>query len=121
MNDTLLQAENEALKAKIKFLELKLSLQEQKPQEPKKKEFIEIGSLIIPELRILAGKLGQYTSSGWRRSRIEMIFRGDGGKYVAGFPGLSQEKKMEAMVKAVKELKSEGQFENIIIHEKACN
>jgi hypothetical protein len=121
MNDTLLKAENEALKARIKFLELKLSLQEQKPQEPKKMEFIEIESLIIPELRMLAGELGQHTSSGWRRWKIEAIFQGDGRKYAAGFPGLSREKKMEAMVKAVKELKSKGQLEGIIIHEKACN
>ena len=121
MNEILLQAENELLKAELKFLLTKLSLLEQKPQEPKKMEFIEIQSLIIPELRMLAGKLGQHTSSGWRRYKIEAIFQGDGRKYAAGFPGLSREKKMEAMVKAVKELKSEGQLENIIIHEKACN
>lgn len=121
MNDILIQAENEALKARIKFLELKLSLQEQKPQEPKKKEFIEIGSLIIPQLRMLAGELGQHTSSGWRRFKIEMIFTRDGGKYVAGFPGLSRQKKMEAIVKVVKDLHSRGLHKDIIIHKKACN
>jgi hypothetical protein len=121
MNDTLLQAENEALKARIKFLELKLSLQEQKPQEPKKKEFIEIGSLVIPQLRMLAGELGQYTSSGWRRYQFEMVFTGDGGEYVAGFRGLSREKKMKAIVKVVKDLHSRGLHKDIIIHEKACN
>jgi hypothetical protein len=36
MNDTLLQAENELLKAELKFLLTKLSLLEQKPYEPKK-------------------------------------------------------------------------------------
>lgn len=121
MNKILLQAENEVLKARIKFLELKLSLQEQKPKKPKKREFIMIGGLIMPQLRILADKLGQHTASGWDRNKLESVFTRDGGEYVAGFAGLSQEEKMQEMVKAVKELQTEGQLENIIIYEKACN
>jgi hypothetical protein len=120
MNKILLQAENEALKARIKFLELKLSLQEQKPQKPKKREFIMIDALIMPQLRILANKLGQHTGKYWQRGKLEAVLTRDGGDYVAGFAGLSRAKKMEAMVKAVKELQSEGQLEDIEIYEKAC-
>ena len=46
MNETLLQAENEALKARIKFLELKLSL-----HEPKKEQFVVYDKLSRPQLR----------------------------------------------------------------------
>ena len=117
--NALLEAENEALKATIKFLELKLSLLEENPKEPKEEEFIEIGSLRVPELHMLAVKLELCFSKNWVKSQIESIFKGEGGEYVAGFSGLSQKRKMKAMVKAVKELQSEGKLEGIKIHKKS--
>ena len=110
MNDTLLQAENELLKAKIKWLVTKISLLEQKPHEPKKEEFVVYDKLSRPQLRDISNTLGRHMSSARRKSYI-----------MATIKNYEENYGMKHIVQAVKDLHSKGLHQDIIIYEKACN
>ena len=105
MNEILLQAENAALKATIRFLELKLSL-----HEPKKEEFVVYDKLSRPQLRDISNTLGRHISSARRKSYIMATI-----KHYEEIHG------MKHIVQAVKDLHSKGLHKDIIIYEKACN
>ena len=105
MNEILLQAENAALKATIRFLELKLSL-----HEPKKEEFVVYDKLSRPQLRDISNTLGRHISSARRKSYI-----------MATIKNYEESYGMKHIVQAVKDLHSKGLHKDIIIYEKACN
>lgn len=105
MNDTLLQAENEALKARIKFLELKLSL-----HEPKKEEFVAYDNLNKSQLKDINYEVGRHMHSG--RTKAYML---------ASLQSLERIHGMKWIVKSVKRLHSKGLHKDIIIYEKACS
>ena len=106
--NALLEAENEALKARIKFLELKLSLQEQNQQEPKEEEFVVYDKLSRPQLRDISNTLGRHISSARRKSYI-----------MATIKNYEESYGMKHIVQAVKQLQSEGKLKGIKIHKKS--
>lgn len=105
MTEALLQAENEALKARIKFLELKLSL-----HEPKKEQFVVYDKLSRPQLRDISNTLGRHMSSARRKAYIMYAIK-----------NYEERHGMKHIVQAVKDLHSKGLHKDIIIYEKACS
>lgn len=110
MNDTLLQAENELLKAELKFLLTKLSLLEQKPYEPKKEEFVAYDNLSKSQLKDINKEIGRHMHTG--RTKAYML---------ASLQNVEEIHGMKWIVKSVKDLHSKGLHQDIIIYEKACN
>jgi hypothetical protein len=110
MNETLLQAENELLKAEVKFLLTKLSLLEQKPYEPKKEEFVAYDNLNKSQLKDINYEVGRHMHSG--RTKAYML---------ASLQSLEKIHGMKWIVKSVKRLHSKGLHKDVIIYEKACS
>ena len=99
MEETLLQAENKFLQARIEYLELKLS-SESDAQELLSKEYVDLFQLDIDKLKDLCQALGIHNG------------RPSYPKWKLVFP---LHHKMDKVVEKVKEFKSRGLYKDVFI------
>ena len=98
MEETLLQAENKFLKARVEFLELKLSSLSETKQGG---EYLDLHQLSMEQLADIGMQLGQKFNSGHTKSRRVYFLRHCHG--------------MAKVLKAVKDMQSRGLHKDIYI------
>jgi|SaaInlV_125m_DNA_1040241.scaffolds.fasta_scaffold53150_1 hypothetical protein len=96
MQETLLEAENKSLKARIEFLELKLSLLSENEQRG---EYLDLHQLNMKQLLDVGMQLGKHFNSGWdKRKRVYFL------RHCYG---------MAKVLKVVKDMQSRGLHKDI--------